>query len=198
MKYTPEIFELKDGRICKIREIEEKDAAETVEYLKTVMGESDFLYSYPEEITMSAEEEAKMIKGFNESDSTLMLVVKMDGRLIANAMITRLTKKKMCHRGNVAVSVLKEFWNLGIGKKLLLCLEDYAKEWGLSQLELDYFSGNERGRVLYEKIGFIQVGEIPNAFILKDGTRYNNIKMVKGIQKSFRSTNSGLLDQRSD
>ena len=110
-----------------------------------------------------------------------MLVVEMDGRLIANGTIARLSKKKMCHRGNVAVSVLKEFWNLGIGKKLLICLEDYAKEWGLSQLELDYFSGNERGRILYEKIGFIKVGETPNAFILEDGTRYNNIKMVKGI-----------------
>lgn len=181
MKYTPEKFELKDGRICEIREIQVKDAAETVEYLKTVMGESDFLYSYPEEITMSAEEEAKMIKGFNESDNTLMLVVEMDRRLIANGMITRLTKKKMCHRGNVAVSVLKEFWNLGIGKKLLICLEKQAKEWNLSQIELDYFSGNERGRALYEKIGFIQVGETPNAFILKDGIRYNNIKMIKGI-----------------
>ena len=130
---------------------------------------------------ISAEEEEKIIKGFNESDNTLMLVVEMDGRLIANGTITRLSKKKMCHRGNVAVSVLKEFWNLGIGKKLLICLEDYAKEWGLSQLELDYFSGNERGKILYEKIGFIQVGETPNAFILEDGTRYNNIKMVKGI-----------------
>ena len=130
---------------------------------------------------ISAEEEEKIIKGFNESDNTLMLVVEMDGRLIANGTITRLNKKKMCHRGNVAVSVLKEFWNLGIGKKLLICLEDYAKEWGLSQLELDYFSGNERGKILYEKIGFIKVGETPNAFILEDGTRYNNIKMVKGI-----------------
>ena len=42
MKYTPINFELKDGRICKIREIQVKDAAETIEYLKTVMGESDF------------------------------------------------------------------------------------------------------------------------------------------------------------
>lgn len=56
-KYTPEKFELKDGRICVIREIEVKDAAEMVEYLKTIMGESDFLNSYPEEITMSAEDE---------------------------------------------------------------------------------------------------------------------------------------------
>ena len=43
MKCTPINFELKDGRICKIREIQVKDAAETIEYLKTVMGESDFL-----------------------------------------------------------------------------------------------------------------------------------------------------------
>lgn len=181
MKYTPENFELKDGRICKIREIQVEDAAEMVEYLKTIMGESDFLNSYPEEITMSAEEEAKMIRGFNQSDNTLMLVVEMDGRLIANGTITRFRKMKMRHRGNVAVAVLKEFWNLGIGKKLLQSLEDHAKELGLSQLELDYFSGNERGKALYEKIGFIQVGETPNAYILKDGTQYNNIKMVKGL-----------------
>lgn len=54
---------------------------------------------------------------------------------------------------------------------------------GLSQLELDYYSGNERGRLLYDKLGFIQFGETPNAFILKDGTRYSSIKMVKSIQK---------------
>lgn len=181
MKFIPENFELKDRRICTIREIQIQDATETVEYLKTVMGESDFLYSYPEEITMSAQEEATIIEGFNASDHILMLVVKLDGRLMANGTITRLTKKKTHHRGNVAVSVLKEFWNLGIGKNVLLCLEDFAKKWGLFQLELDYFSGNERGRALYEKLGYLQVGETPNAYIMKDGTRYNNIKMVKGI-----------------
>ena len=181
MKYTPEKFELKDGRICIIREIEVKDAAETVEYLKTVMGESDFLYSYPEEITLTVDKEEKMIKGFNESEDILMLVAEMDGKLIANGQISRSKKRKMRHRGNVAVTVLKEFWNLGLGKKMLLCLEDHAKVWGLSQLELDYFSGNERGQILYEKIGYVKVGEIPNAFVLKDGTRYNNITMVKSI-----------------
>jgi len=181
MKYIPVSFELKDGRISIIREIEVKDAAETVEYLKTVMGESDFLYSYPEEITLTVDKEEKMIKGFNESEDILMLVAEMDGKLIANGQVSRSKKRKMRHRGNVAVTVLKEFWNLGLGKKMLLCLEDHAKVWGLSQLELDYFSGNERGQILYEKIGFVKVGEIPNAFVLKDGTRYNNITMVKSI-----------------
>lgn len=62
---------------------------------------------------------------------------------------------------------------------MLLFLEDYTKEWGLTQIELDYFSANIRGQILYEKLGFVKVGEIPEAFILKDGTRYNNITMVK-------------------
>lgn len=42
MKYIPVSFEMKDGRICEIREIQVKDAAVTIEYLKTVMGESNF------------------------------------------------------------------------------------------------------------------------------------------------------------
>lgn len=61
MKYTPVNFEMKDGRICQIREIQVKDAAETIEYLKTLMGESNFLYSYSEEITLTVEQEEKMI-----------------------------------------------------------------------------------------------------------------------------------------
>ena len=85
----------------------------------------------------------------------------------------------MRHRGNVAVAVLKEFWNLGIGKNILLSLESYAKDLGLSQIELDYYSGKNRARTLYDKIGFTKTGKIPNAIILKDGRAYDSLKMVK-------------------
>ena len=181
MKFKPVKFNLKDGRLCEIREIQVNDAADMVEYLKIVMGESDFMNSYPDEITMTAEEEEKMIGGFNKSDTTLMLVVEMEGRLIASGTIIRLAKSKMRHRGNVALAVLKEFWDLGIGKKILLSLEGYAKDLGLSQIELDYYSGNNRARTLYDKIGFTETGKTPNAIILKDGRAYDSIKMVKSI-----------------
>lgn len=181
MKFVPEEFKLKDGRFSKIREIQVDDAEDMVEYLKIVMGESDFMNSYPDEITMTIEEEEKMIEGFNKSNTTLMIVVEMDGRIIASGTIIRLSKKKMHHRGNVALAVLKEFWNLGIGKKILICLEGYAMELGLSQIELDYYSGNKKARVLYDKIGFVETGKTPNAIILKDGRAYDSIKMVKCI-----------------
>ena len=181
MKFNAEKFKLKDGRMCEIREIHVNDAKDMVEYLKIVNGESDFMNSYPEEITMTTEEEEKMIKGINKSETTLMLVVEMDGKIIASGTIMRLGKIKMRHRGNVAVAVLKEFWNLGIGKKILLCLEGFAKDFGLSQIELDYYSGNKRAMALYDKIGFTETGKTPNAIILKDGRAYDSIKMVKSI-----------------
>lgn len=73
MKYIPVSFEMKDGRICRIREIQVKDAAEIIEYLKTVMGESNFLYFYPEEITLTVEQEEKIIKNFNDLRTFLWL-----------------------------------------------------------------------------------------------------------------------------
>lgn len=94
MKYIPVSFEMKDGRICQIREIQVKDAAETIEYLKTVMGESNFLYSYPEEITLTVEQEEKMIKSFNESEDILMIIAEIDGRLNASAQISRSKKNE--------------------------------------------------------------------------------------------------------
>ena len=150
MKYIPVSFEMKDGRICEIREIQVKDAAETIEYLKTVMGESNFLYSYPEEITLTVEQEEKMIKSFNESEDILMIIAEIDGRLIASAQISRSKKMKMRHRGNVAVTVLKEFWNLGIGKcsfvlKNMLRNGDLLKlNWTISQVikEVRFFMRN--------------------------------------------------------
>lgn len=92
MKYKPVSFEMKDGRICRIREIQVKDAAEIIEYLKTVMGESNFLYFYPEEITLTVEQEEKMIKSFNESEDIFMIIAEIDGRLIASAQISRSKK----------------------------------------------------------------------------------------------------------
>ncbi|KXA10564.1 hypothetical protein [Finegoldia magna] len=92
MKFTPVNFELKDGRICQIREIQVKDAAEAIEYMKTVRGESNFLIAYPEEITLTVEQEEKMIKSFNESEDILIIVAEFDGRLIASAKISRSKK----------------------------------------------------------------------------------------------------------
>lgn len=57
-----------------------------------------------------------------------------------------------------------------------------AKEKGILQLEPDYMEGNERARTLYEKMGFIHVGERPDAVRLKDGTMLKEFSMIKNCK----------------
>ena len=44
-----------------------------------------------------------------------------------------------------------------------------AGEHNVTQLELDYVDGNERGAALYKKFGFEQYGVHPDTIRLKDG-----------------------------
>ena len=88
---------------------------------------------------------------------------------------------KTRHRATLAIGILEKFWGLGIGTAMFTELERIARENGILQLELDYIEGNERGRRLYEKMGFVQVAERPDAFRLKDGTMRKEISMFKRL-----------------
>ena len=41
------------------------------------------------------------------------------------------------------------------------------------------FADNERAIYLYRKLGFTEMGCIPKAFLLKDGTYRDEVQMVK-------------------
>ena len=50
---------------------------------------------------------------------------------------------------------------------------------GFTQVELGVFADNERAIGLYRKLGFTEMGRIPKAFCLKDGTYRDEAQMVK-------------------
>ena len=58
-------------------------------------------------------------------------------------------------------------------------ITEEARGMGYDQLELDAFSDNKSARALYRKAGFEEWGRIPNAFRLKNGSRYDAILMGK-------------------
>ena len=57
-----------------------------------------------------------------------------------------------------------------------------AKNMGVLQLELDYIEGNVRAKSLYEKMGFVQVAERPDAIRLKDGQMLKEISMIRKLE----------------
>ena len=56
-----------------------------------------------------------------------------------------------------------------------------GKQLGLHQLELEFIEGNERGRALYEKMGFSIVAERPDAIRLNDGRFLKEYIMIRKL-----------------
>ena len=129
----------------------------------------------------TAEQEAEFLEGMNQSQTSLMIVCTVDGKIAGNCQISFSNRIKTRHRATLAVGILKEYWGLGIGTAMFTELERIAREKEILQLELDYIDGNERGKRLYEKLGFVRVAEHPDAIRLKDGTMRKIISMIKKL-----------------
>jgi len=174
-------FDLKDGRKALLCSPKEEDAEGTLEYLRISAGETDFILRYPEECEKyTLEGEKKLFQQKNESPNEAMIMCIVDGRVVGNCEIKFATNMKTKHRANVAIALISEFWNQGIGTRMFEELIRLAKERGdILQMELEFVEGNSGARALYEKMGFRITGVKPDALRLKDGTLLNEYLMVR-------------------
>ena len=143
------------------------DAALILEYLKQVGGETDNLTFGVEGLPFSVESEAEFIAGMENLNDAIMLVAKDGSKIVGNASLTRLPRR-MKHRGDFAVSVAKEYWNQGIGNKLLHEVINFAKENSFEVIDLQVRSDNLSAIHLYEKFGFKKIGTHPAFFKIDD------------------------------
>lgn len=178
-------FKLKDGRTALIRSPKAEDIQGMLDYLCISAGETDFILRYPEECKkFTPEAEKVLFERMNASDHEAMLVCLVDGKVVGNCQITWSTVIKIRHRANVAIALLKDYWNLGIGTRFMQELIQIAeKDTDITQIELEYVEGNSRARALYEKLGFRISGVKPNALRLKDGTLLNEYSMIRAVQR---------------
>ncbi|MBQ2957864.1 MAG: GNAT family N-acetyltransferase [Clostridia bacterium] len=172
---------LKDGTQALLRSPRIEDAQSLLDYLKTTAGETEFVLKYPEECTMTVEQEERFIQSINDSPTNIMIVCEIDGRIAGNCSMSIGGRMKIRHRGSVAIALYQEFWGRGIGTKLFEALIAIGREKGLLQLELEFLEGNERGRALYEKMGFEVVAVKPDAYCLKDGSLRKEYMMMKKL-----------------
>lgn len=178
-------FHLKDGRKALLRSPREEDIEGVLDYLIVSAGETEFILRYPEECgKYTSEGERDLFERINSSNNEAMLVCLIDGKIAGNCQISFYNGLKTKHRASVAVSLLKEFWNQGIGTKMFQEMIRIAEERkDIIQIELELVEGNTRARALYEKMGFRITGIRPNAIRLKDGTLLNEYMMVREIKK---------------
>ncbi len=182
MVFKEKEFQLKDGRTALLRSPCEEDAAEMLQFIRTASGETDFLMRYPEEwAETTLVQEIAFIHADYCNPNGMMISCIVDGRIAGSCQISFRTGLKDRHRASVAIALLKEFWNLGIGTRMFEELFRVARDRGVRQIELDFIEGNSRARALYEKMGFRITGVKPDAIRLKDGTYLNEYMMLKRL-----------------
>ena len=178
-------FELKDGRKALLRSPREEDIPGTLEYLVQSAGESEFILRYPEECgKYTPEGEKAVFDRKNASPDEMMIMCLVDGKVVGNCDVAVLPNLKCRHRATVAIALLKDYWNLGIGTRMFRELIAFAESKPqVTQMELEFVEGNDRARHLYEKMGFRIAGVHPDALRFKDGSLHNEYLMIRRLSR---------------
>lgn len=138
------------------------DASVILEFLRVVGGESDNLTFGNEGLPFTVEEEQKFLESKIDSETSAMFLAKEDGKLVGNVSFDMLSRPRLSHRGEIAISVLRSCWGKGVGSMLMQEAIHFARNTAHAELiTLEVRSDNDRAIRLYEKFGFAKSGIYP-------------------------------------
>ncbi len=154
------IITLKDGRACTLRNGTAEDGQALLDIFNLTHAQTDYLLTYPEEHSYTAEYEAELLRRKTASVDEIELLAFVDGAIVGSAGVTCVGRKeKIRHRAEFGISVDKAYWGLGVGRALTC-----ARTAGYVQLELEAVAENKSALALYRSVGFVEYGRNPKGF----------------------------------
>lgn len=138
-----------------LREAIPDDAAEIQKVSRQIAKETDFLIMDETGLGLTEELLQLQLADLYESENNILLLALADEQIVGMASIKAGAEKIIAHIGEIGISVLKEFWGIGLGTALLDELIYWSEEQlPLRRLELTVQKRNERAVHLYQKFGF--------------------------------------------
>jgi len=123
--------------------------------------------AFPQENTMTYEEGAK----FFASQTYSAAAVDENGEVVGLYILHPNNVGRCSHIANASYAVKKGMRGLHIGETLVMDCMKKGAEHGFKILQFNaVVKSNIHARHLYERLGFIQLGEIPGGFRHSDGT----------------------------
>jgi RimJ/RimL family protein N-acetyltransferase len=183
-KLTPEKFKIKDGKEVLIKSPVPDEWTKTRDFINCIKMESQSTYQYPGQPELLEEETRKRIQAAIDSPKRMMVNVEFEGRFIAQMDFLPAHRNEehpwLKHNTHFGMSVVKEFWQQGIAKRLLEILERETKKAGYKWIRAEVRESNLRGVKLYTSFGFEITGRQKNyAFI--DGNYHDDLTICKEI-----------------
>jgi RimJ/RimL family protein N-acetyltransferase len=138
-----------------IREIKPGDAESYVFLIKQVEAEAKFMLMEAGERNISPEQQRKRLEQMEkESNSTILVAEQEDGNLVGYLVVIGGNVRRTKHSAYLVIGILNQYLGLGIGTKLFVQIEEWAREHNIHRLELSVVTRNEAGLRLYKKMGF--------------------------------------------
>lgn len=155
-----------------IRLAKREDAEAVLKYLNQAGGETDNLLFGKEGVPFTREQEEELIEETNSSPKSRMYIAAIGEQVVGIASIRGARPKRIAHQSEIGLSVLKEYWGIGIGRRLMDEMISFAQSVEIEIITLEVKTDNERAIRLYEKYGFEKFGTYRGFFKI-DGRYYD-------------------------
>ena len=140
-------------KAIEIREARAEDAKALLTYLRRIGGESDNLTFDNQGLPFTEEEESRFLESVHRDPKSIQLIALRNGSIIADGSISGF-QRRMSHRADLGISVVREEWNHGIGSMLMERLIDFSRNSGIELINLEVRADNDSAIHLYEKAGY--------------------------------------------
>ena len=115
-------------------------------------------------------------------DTQITLVATVAGEVVGNIGLTRFTRPRRAHVGEIGMGVRDDWQGKGVGTALLQAALDLADNWlGLRRIELNVYADNEPAIALYRKFGF-EVEGTHRAYSIRNGVYVDSLSMARLIE----------------
>ncbi|MCH6266936.1 MULTISPECIES: GNAT family N-acetyltransferase [Neobacillus] len=176
MKVNPKEFEI-NNLIYIIRSAKEEDARNLSEVRLQIDGETENMDREKGEAYIDESGFKQIIRSDTERKNNLFLVAEANDRIVGFSRCEGTQLKRMSHKVEFGICVLKEFWGHSIGKKLLEESIHWADSNGIKKISLSVLETNRKAVKLYQRYGFEVEGILKKDKILSDGNYYNTFLM---------------------
>lgn len=166
-----------NGLAYTIRSAAGRDAEELSRLRVSIDGETENMDREPGEAFIDAAGFGRIIEADSASSSNLILVAETNSGLIGYSRCEGSCLKRLAHKVEFGVCVLKHYWGHGIGSNLLGESIAWADSGSIRKMVLYVLETNENAIKLYRKHGFEVEGILINDKLLADGNYYNTVVM---------------------
>ncbi|HGH7175865.1 TPA: N-acetyltransferase family protein [Bacillus wiedmannii] len=172
-----------NGLIYTIRSAVETDAEQLSKIRVQIDGETENMDREAGEGFIDKVGFQKIIKTDSEETKNLFLVAEVDKRIVGFSRCEGSNLKRLTHKVEFGVCILREFWGYRIGKSLLQQSIQWADENEVKKISLQVLETNEAAIQLYKKLGFEVEGILKHDKRLSDGKYYNTVVMGRFIKE---------------